>query len=588
MEIYNNYKEYRKLKPQYAAWDKESNLQNAKRLEYLNQNPISEEQKNQDIESGKALLRAIDVMDEYSQSYAEDSEIGTEIVTKQVTTLTTYLGMGLGLLFSFTKSGKTLAEKLPKELAGIGGKGFIAVGFGMLAAIATAIPMAGWTAIQQVKASRNGRFEAMKTDLANPAQFAILTEEQKKEIEENAQKIPDSEIKLKEKQTKGIFADIKNPFKRIKEAFSKNEELDKKRAEFDKSLEADPENFNKTLSAKDIEKAKKDQQLLAKLVQKIDIASQDYTENIEFATNTVQALALAGGGLMTFLSAGLMSLLKVKNSTAKWGISAAIGAIIPIGISIIATKIQKQAARVARFKVKQEMETNPRELVYIDDEKAKKIDAKAPEKEKKKNFIQYLKEIYDENKKYNKHLKGEGLKEKKFSIALNSIKLNEEQEKEAKVLQKNTFKTFNKVDEKSQLYSESTEAFWEIVKTPIVLVLEIAGLCLGTLAMAKNVSKNTKLAEIIPIIAPILGIIPAIGAAIGIDAWATKEQKMASRVADMEAIKALGDYKNYVDYDNLSTNSNEKVEKVPKKETETKLPGFTLSDFKNSLAMKKF
>ena len=68
MEIINNIKTYRKHLPEYNNWSSEQEYQQAKRIEYLKRNP--DKINPDDIKRGLILLNAIDVMDEYSQSYA--------------------------------------------------------------------------------------------------------------------------------------------------------------------------------------------------------------------------------------------------------------------------------------------------------------------------------------------------------------------------------------------------------------------------------------------------------------------------------------------------------------------------------------
>lgn len=66
MEVYRNYKKYRQYVPEYEEWKKQRNLQEAKRLEYIKNNPDAVNK--DDLQRSKALLHAIDVMDEYSQN----------------------------------------------------------------------------------------------------------------------------------------------------------------------------------------------------------------------------------------------------------------------------------------------------------------------------------------------------------------------------------------------------------------------------------------------------------------------------------------------------------------------------------------
>ena len=98
MGIFSDYKAYKKYEPQYAIWKSDKDDKEAKKLEYLKQNPIGEDVKIKEVQRGKALLRAIDVMDEYSQSRAENMEIATQQAMSFMNMLAQYGGLGLGFL----------------------------------------------------------------------------------------------------------------------------------------------------------------------------------------------------------------------------------------------------------------------------------------------------------------------------------------------------------------------------------------------------------------------------------------------------------------------------------------------------------
>ena len=76
MSAFGDYKAYKKYEPAYPGWKYERDLTESKRQEYLRRHPESIDQN--DIQRGKVLIRAIDVMDEYSQKRAEDMEVATE------------------------------------------------------------------------------------------------------------------------------------------------------------------------------------------------------------------------------------------------------------------------------------------------------------------------------------------------------------------------------------------------------------------------------------------------------------------------------------------------------------------------------
>jgi hypothetical protein len=131
---------------------------------------------------------------------------------------------------------------------------------------------------------------------------------------------------------------------------------------------------------------------------------------------------------------------------------------------------------------------------------------------------------------------------------MEQLELSEEQIKDAKRLQHNTFKTFNKVDEYSQKYAESIEALGQAIQYPLSMIFSMIGVALGSKHLmnavkTKNRSQATlsfiKYASIV-----FLSALPAMG----FNALITKEQKKASRVADMLAIKEMEDYRNFADY----------------------------------------
>ncbi len=556
MDFVNNYKEYKKYYPEYESWRNTQEQNRAKRLEYVKRNPNS--MNKEDIQRGKILLHAIDVMDEYSQSNAEDMEVATEFATGQVVGISTGLGMLAGLPLANLKFVKRLAGKISKNVHGAGMiVQMLPSVVGMLIGTAVSFPVIAWATKTKVSASRHGRFEAMRKDLSNPAIFAVLTPEQMKKAEADAKNINlDDKVKKRIDKKTGMGVNPTDSFKTLRKYYSKDGEYIKQKAEFDKKLKESEKNFNTQLSESQIIKAKKDQQILADMVRKIDIASQDYSENAELATNTLTTLALGTGGLVGWASNKLIKLLKVKsNSIAKF-IPWAVGASIPLVMGIYSAKIQKQASRIGRFKAKQEMMNNPEGFVYVDDKNLSGIkDVKAPEKTKKPNLFQFFGQLVKDSKEYNKYRKTELINDLKLQKAIEKIDLSDEQLKDAKALQMNVFKTFNKVDEKSQTYSESVEAMGEMTKQGVSLFGSLGAMCVSMMSMLKSLEnpESLKNASIVKTIAKSLApfafvLLPVIA----IDIYTTKAQKKASRVADMMALKDLEDYRHYVDYSEVN------------------------------------
>ena len=557
MEVYQNYKKYREYVPEYKQWKEERNNQEAKRLEYIKRNPDAVNK--DDLQRSKALLHAIDVMDEYSQKNAEDMEVATEMAAGQAIEVVNMAGLGAGMLTMalppVSKGLNSLSKKYPQLVFPIM---MIPTAIGYVASIVASFPIMAWAAKTQVGASRQGRFEAMRKDLNNPNSFAVLTGEQLKQAQNDAQNITIPEENEKKDLINLGFKDV---FKNLKKLVKKDKEYEKQRAEFDKKLKENEKHFNDSLSEKDIQKAKRDRQLLTKLVEKIDIASQDYAENVEMATNFANIAAIGSGFLTGWIANKILKLLKLNQAA---GYAKTIPYVVGAGVSIVSAvysaKIQKQASRIGRFKARQELMNNPDMLVYVDDEKASQIkDAKPLEEKKKPNMFKFLLQVIKDNKEYEQYKKTEGIKDKKLHKAIEKLQLTDEQLKEAKALQQNTFKTFNAVDEKSQTYAESVEALGQSIQMPVAMVGSLLGMGIGFLLNKKSMKnlKNIKESQLSSVILNAVskvvgGIVVGLLPVFALEYYITKEQKKASRVANMLAIKDLNDYRHFVDYNNLS------------------------------------
>ena len=131
--------------------------------------------------------------------------------------------------------------------------------------------------------------------------------------------------------------------------------------------------------------------------------------------------------------------------------------------------------------------------------------------------------------------------------AIETLELSPEQIKDAKRLQRNTFMAFNEVDEKSQKYSESIEALGQSLMYPIGLITGGLGVALGFKFLTKK-SKTTleQVSNFTKYTMTVLGV--SIVPSVLMNAYITKEQKKASRVADMMAINDLNDHRHFADY----------------------------------------
>lgn len=537
MSAFGDYKAYKKYEPAYLGWKYARDLKESKRQEYLRRHPESIDQN--DIQRGKVLIRAIDVMDEYSQKRAEDMEVATETAVGYGLDAAIFGGAAAGAVIGNLKPVKNFLmkhfgkDKYTKYI----GKG-LPLGIGALAGMIAAFPMYAWAAKAEVAASRRGRFEAMRKDLKNPKGFAVLTEAQIKEAEQKAQNI------VIDNGKKSPFS-ISNGFKTLKEMATDSKEYRAHKKQFDLELLEAEKHMNDEMTPEEILKAKKDQQLLTKLVEKIDIASQDYAENAELATQALVVGTLGFGTLFNLLLSKALKAMKIKSEGKITAIAQIVAAIIPVILSIASAQIQKQASRVGRFKIKQDLLNNPSKLVYVADENIADLKDVNVIQDRKEGLFKFLAHAWENNKEYNNYQKTTAKQEEKFYKAIETLELTPEQMKDAQTLQRNTFKTFNKVDEKSQKYSESIEALGQAITLPISLIFTAVGIIIGTKYLTKGVKSNSKLEMASNFSKYLTAILLSILPSIGINAIITKEQKKASRIADMLAINEMSDYRHF-------------------------------------------
>ncbi len=562
MEILNNYLEYRKHKPEYKEWNNKRKEYAAKKEQYLKENPISEAEKQRQLQKIKVVLNAVDTMDEFSQRKAENTEIATQVVKGTASQFASYAGIGAGTLLLLAMRNKLSSlEKTNPALALI--LTFSPILFGSFASLLITAPLVNWTTKAEIFASKIGRHEAVKTQLDSENQFAVLNDEQIKEVEEKAKL-----INLDNKEN-AIIQGFKEAFSTTKNLFSQNQEVKDYLKNENEKFEAHKKNFDTKISESDAKTAKEEQQMITQITEEIDKASQDYTEDVEFGTNSlIAALSTAGFGASA-LSMYILEKLKIKNPIASVGVPLAVFAATAFPASLFATKLQKQSSRVARFKVMQDLEKNPQKLIYVDEDKLKDYQTSEIKEKKKENIFEFYLRLYKENKEYNEYIKKNGDKNKKYKLALKEIKLSDKQKADAKQLQANVFKTFNKIDDKSQTYSESTEALGEIVKTYGSFASVLLG-AIGSLAVTYNTIKKNSDKFLLPIIPIFASLVPVIG----LDAYVTKEQKRSSRVAHMLAIKDLNDYKHFVDYNNLEPISDKETNKKQEQSTEKSSQSF--------------
>ncbi len=476
--------------PEYEVWNKKQEDKEAQRQALHNKLKPSPALLEFSNRQGKALLHAVDVMDEYSEAKCRDVETATEGLIGFASLPALVLQIALlqknkDLLFGSKVFTNMSTVKYWKTY-------FLTLLPSIMMAYLT-LPMYIWASSEQKKASRIARFQSREQDLKDPNVFAVYTPEQIKQARKIAANMSDikdeDEERLKRLSSFNPIDNIKETFKTIsdlskdKKAYLNSIEQNKFKEKYRQSL------FKSSIPPEEIKKAKQYQDLLTRVMRKVDMSSEEYVENSETAVGVVLGLSTFSGGILgafTYIGSSLLSnkalqasglmnkdklITSLKPSPSKLLLSGLMAFSIPLLIVLFARKALLQAAKIGRFKAKQELENDPKNfLTYSDEEMAQARNVKLSEEKKlgiiaqTNEDIKFFIKLVKDYKEYEQYKNSKGKEDKKMRAALKQVKLNFGQLEQAKDFQEKAFLMFEKMDEKSQAYSEDIEAFTQIAQ----------------------------------------------------------------------------------------------------------------------------
>ncbi len=476
--------------PEYEVWDKKQEDKEAQRQALHSKIKTSQDVLEFSNRQGKALLHAVDVMDEYSEAKCRDVETATEglIGFASLPALALQIALLLknkDLLFGPKIMSNMSTAKYWKTY-------FITLLPSVMMAYLT-LPMYIWASGEQKKASRIARFQSREKDLKDPKVFAVYTPDQIQQARRAAASMPD--IKDEDEERFKRLASF-NPIDNIKETFKTISDLSKDKKAYLSSIEQNKLKekqrqslFKSSIPPEEMKKAKQYQDLLTRVMRKIDMSSEEYVENSETAVGVVLGLSTFSGGLLgalAYVGASLFSnkefktsdlmdkrklIARLKPSPSKLVLSGLTAFSVPLLVVLFARKALLQAAKIGRFKAKQELENDPKNfLTYSDEETAQVQNVKTPEKKKlgiiaqTNEDIKFFIKLVNDYKEYEKYKNTKGKEDKKMRTALKKVNLNFGQIEQAKDFQEKAFLMFEKMDEKSQAYSEDIEAFTQIAQ----------------------------------------------------------------------------------------------------------------------------
>lgn len=438
-----------------------------------------------------------------------------------------------------------LHKKYKKAISGQLNKIKLAAAIPAVTAIASFILTSIYTTKLQVESSRVARYQARKI-LEDPKYFVNYTPEQIAQAEQTLKNDPEYKKSKKKTHTDKLKGGI---IKGLASIIKDNKEYRNwKKTDKDESKKID-----RQLTQEEIIQAKKDKEVIQRVVRDINNRAEKYSENMEVAANvilgTTPFLGLGIGAIVSnvmnrlkiipnfvdkivktqgsqkaqdayekmktikegkpgfkaarrkFITAFLYDEIDSKSLStaeqtarkeasqlnhavrqAKKGLAIAMtmkaprrlvfgaigGAITTLAGSLIALKLQKASSRAGRYIAKRELEQDPKNFIGYTEEDFEQVkDIKAPKQtlgQKIKDYALFIPRIIKDYIDYQHFKQHEMKKDKMLKEELTKLEITPQQLQDAKNLQRKIFNTFEKVDDKSQEYSESTEAAIEIAQ----------------------------------------------------------------------------------------------------------------------------
>ncbi len=527
----SDYTRYRKHINEYNQWNKEqSSVPNSS----FSENTETLKQK------AKAIAEPILLLDNYTHEKAEDSETFYQTLNTEIMSIT---GLLCTLPIALTKSlpffnkhaeKHPLAKKVANTLAkyknasmSIFGKKFavpkVATIFsGLVAALFFAKNIKNSTE-GQLGIIRKASFDGTQTITNDHKIFAILNPEQEKEldkiIQHNEEKKTAFADKLKDK------LDVTSAFQAVNEYNKTKKDYTEKKDKYFEKINTLP---NKKLSTANKKQAEEDKQLFQNLLKNMEHDVLTPLQKVETMSNIGYSALFAGGFLEYLITDKLVEVAKIKNPI----IANAMKIGVPILTYLLLNKnisdFENKAILATKYKHLKQFIDNPE--VYN------------KQKDKKQQSLpEFIKTVAKDMKDYDAFVEKEMPKIKERLEAKKQLTLTPEQEKKAKLLQKQTNMVVN--TQRERMYTETVgiEALSETLTNPIDILGAAAGAKAGNI-LGKNC--NPKYKGLMTLAGTILGFIPI---AI-MEAKFTKEQKQAEKIASMLAMKDLGNPLKFADY----------------------------------------
>lgn len=536
--VFSYYTKYRNHKDEYNQWNKEQS-----QVPHNSACKSSDELKRK----AKAIAEPILLLDNYTHEKAEDSETFYQTLNTEVMSVT---GVLCTIPIAFTQSTidflnkyadkSELIEKAVTTLSKFKNKSFNIAGKKLsLPNIATIFTTTGAMIffVKSIKKSLEGQlgltrkasFDGTKHIINDPKMFAILTPEQEEQLQSIINYNDEHKTAFVDKLKDKI--DISSSFRSVNEYKRTNSAFKKEKAEYFEQINKDSK---KKLSSAQIQKANEDKQLFQTLLKNVEHDVLKPLQKVETMANIGYSALFAGGFLEYLITDKVVDVLKVKNKPLQF--------ILKLGVPILTYLLLNK--NISNFENKAILATKYKHLKMFMDNPEQ---YNAP-KEEEQNIVDFIKTVAKDMKDYDQFTQTELPKIKDKLEAKKQLQLTNEQMKEAKRLQKNTAMVVNTQKEHFFDKTIGIETLSEIISNPIDILGTAVGAKIGNMLAQKC---NPKYKGLMTALGTIAGFVPIAW----MEAYFTKEQKLAEKISTMCAMKDLQNPNKFADYsDNMYSN----------------------------------
>lgn len=567
MEFFDTIRQVRSNWGPYKKWEIEQQKKEKQNEELRKKYPPTPQELEHAKQYGRTVVDVINTMDQHSIDKSEDASfvIGT---------------YALGAMFPVLAM-VPVVTKVLKQIPIVKKKNwgrFTPIVSMMLMGSTASVFINILQAKYEKQASRIARFQTRERDLKDYKHFVIYNEQQINEAKNMAKTLPEV------KENKKLKRSGLNLWKDFNQSKKTTDEMNKDYAKYKEwkkeylkeELEKSEKFKNLNPSKEELNNAERDKKALLSTIKKIENSSLNYLANTSMLLTALNALVL---GSCTLVSIGVNNLVErmqkakvLPESKLVMGIKGFNLVVLPLIASMFMlgsfNKLMKDAARVGRFKAKQELLNDPQNFIFYDDDKAKKVSLSDVKANEPKGFLAKLKQEFKDIKtlkkdydEYQMYMKTQHKDELKLDEAIKQVEISDNQKYDAMQLQKKVFHSFEIMDEKAQRFTDDTDAAIDITShsfaSSIAAALRIYSVVLcgeklklhnagkipelhDLLKIGKHLTAKEMTVALIPLILPeFLGPM--------IKVIATQFKKKAGKIGVMTAMKDLDDPKNFLD-----------------------------------------